>query len=804
MRYRGPLLALFLVSGAASLIYQVLWTRQLTLVVGSSTFAVSAVVTAFMTGLALGARYFGGRADRTPRPLRLYAGLELGIAACALALPLVIRGFAAANPALHEWAAGRAWALPAARLAFSFGVLLIPCTLMGGTLPVLMRFVARAPDQFGRDFGLFYGMNTLGAVTGCVLTGFWFLGSFGLAATNGIAIGANLLLAAAFWWLDGKRAEPERGESAGAQGSTGGAEQAGRELPRPESGPDSGFDARERIVVAVAVLSGFTLLALEVLWTRALVHAMWSTISTFTLVLAVLLLALALGSLLVARLQSRGGAGSAEQVLLWLAVVEALFAGALLAEMPALGNVFATNGFFVFRFGYQTPLAGKVATLFVLLFVPALLGGMVFPLCVQVLGRHMERLGGKLGGIYLWNTLAAAAGALAAGYALIPLAGVAKSYLALAVLHGAVAVGLGLAAASRRRLLWLAALPAVALAAAWMGRAHTRPDLFGDPAMRDPRAGFELLAYREATDATFAVFRHAPTDERFLFINGFAAATVQRSSDYMPMMAHLPLLLHPEPKRVLVIAFGTGQTAGAATLHPIAGLDVVDISRDVFDLAPYFSAANHEVMRDPRTRMHVEDGRNYIEATRGQYDVITSEPMPPKFAHMVNFYSREYYRAARARLTPRGVVCQWLPFHLMSEADAKMITATFVEVFPHSTLWVIRGTGLLVGTMEPVAVPPAELAARLAAPAARAGLPTVREDLARMKFDTREALLRLYGLDAEGLRALATGSPIITDNHPYLEFSPDDTYVTTLQPWQLPIFEAIRQQRAVHPPKIGP
>jgi spermidine synthase len=798
MRERGPLLALFFLSGAASLIYQVLWTRQLTLVVGSSTFAVSAVVTAFMAGLALGARYFGARADRTARPLRLYAALEVGIAACALLLPLAVRAFGALNPALYEWAEGRPWLLAGARLVFSFGLLLAPCTLMGGTLPVLMRFIARAPEQFGRDFGLFYGMNTLGAVTGCLLTGFWLLGRFGLAATSGVAIGVNLLLAAAFLWMDSQSGALGKGkDDAEAQSAQRLAENPVQPSSSTIGGADRVAGGGERTVVAVAVLSGFTLLALEVLWTRALVHAMWSTIATFTLVLAVLLLALATGSFLVARLEASGPSAAPEQLLARLALVELLFTAALLAEMPMLGNLFAANGFFVMRFGYQAPLYGKLATLFVLLFVPATLGGMVFPLCVQALRGRIGGIGGSLGRLYLWNTLAAACGALAAGYGLIPLAGVAYSYLALAVLHGLVAAAIGMVAAPARRLLWLAALPVALIAAVWMGRVHTRPDLFGDPAMRDPRAGFELLAYREATDATFAVFRRAPTDERFLFINGFAAATVQRSSDYMPMMAHLPLLLHPAPQRVLVIAFGTGQTAGAAALHPIERLEVVDISREVFELAPYFSAANHDVLRNPRTRTHVEDGRNFVEAVREQYDVITSEPMPPKFAHMVNFYTREYYRAARARLTPRGVICQWLPFHLMSEADAKMIAATFLEVFPHSTLWVIRGTGLLVGTMEPVAVPPADLAARLRVAA-------VHADMARMKFETEEDLLKLYGLDAPGLRALTAGSPIITDNNPYLEFSPDETYVTTLQPWQLPIFEAIRQQRAAHPPKIGP
>lgn len=766
MPYRPLLLALFLLSGAASLIYQIYWTRLLTLTFGSTTFAVSAVLTSFMTGLALGAWFLGRIADRVRRPLLLYAWIEAGIAALALLLPRVLSGVSALYPALYAAASGQPWMLPAARLLLSFFILLLPCTLIGGTLPVLVRFAARSAERFGRDFGALYGMNTLGAVLGCVLAGFYLLGRFGLATTNLIAVTANLVLAISFWVLDVRVSRSPLSPVEAGQPSP----------PR--------FSWEEKIVVGVAVISGFTLLALEVLWTRALVHALLSTTYSFTAVLATLLLALALGSFLTTRWPAAPGKLADLWLVARLAWVELGFAVVLLAELPLLGQLVIINEFWVVLLGSDWGLLCKFLTAAVMIFIPATLAGMLFPLSTQILSRRLDRVGGSLGRIYLLNTLAAAAGALLAGFVMIPGLGVKNSYVGLAATH--VAVGVTLALISSRRRAWLVALP-VLLGAAFLGaRALDRRDLFGDPRLEIPDLQMELLAYKEAADATFAVYRQQPGDHRYLYINGFVAASAERQSHYMPMMAHLPLLLHPMPRRVLVIAFGTGATAGAATLHPIERLDVVDISRGVFELAPYFAAANHNVLDDARARARVEDGRNFIQASRERYDVITSEPMPPKFATMVNFYTRDYYRAARARLTPDGVICQWVPFHLITADDARMIIRTFLEIFPHASLWVIRGTGLLIGSVEPAALDPAYLAARMS-------VPRVTADLARLEFKSVEDLLKTFALDTAALRTFSAGAPIITDNYPYLEFSSDQPYLLTRG--NLPIYEEIRRLR---------
>lgn len=746
MTQRRWLLVLFFVSGACSLVYQVLWTRLLTLVLGSTTFAVSAVLTAFMTGLALGAYVFGKIADRTPRPLRLYAGLEGGIAACALVLPYALSAISVVYPRLYDLALQHPWTLPLARLVASFFLLLAPCMLMGGTLPVLVRFAARSPNTFGREFSWLYGINTFGAVAGSLLAGFFLLGNLGLSATNYLALGGNLLLAGVFLRLD---------QQAGAVPPS---------APASAEAPPAALTRGERVVVAVAVLSGLTALALEVLWTRALLHALFSTTYSFTVVLATLLLALALGSFLAGRWPVPAGPELERRLIARLVVFELLFSAALLAELPLLGRIVALKNSWAAGLGPDYSLTAKFLIAAVLVFVPATLAGTLFPLSVQVLASRLDRVGVWLGRFYLWNTLAAAAGALLAGYVLVPGLGVRPSYLGIAAVHAVLAVGLGLFV-SRRRLAGLALL--VFLFVSFLaGLSPGRLGLFGNPVLQFPESEMELLDYREATDATFAVYRHRPSGSRFLYINGFSAASVSRAGQYMPMMSHLPLLFHPDPKRVLVIAFGTGSTAGTATLYPVDRIDVVDISPEVYELARYFEDANHGVLHDPRTRAWVEDGRNFVESVDEKFDVVTSEPMPPKFAHMVNFYTRDYYQAVRARLRPGGLVCQWLPFHLMRDEDARMIVRAFIEVFPNSSLWFIRGTGVLLGSIDAPPVPAARLAERMAEPRLRA-------DLERLGFPGPDDLLKTFALDSGTMRIFSRGALLLTDDTPYLEFSGD-------------------------------
>jgi hypothetical protein len=232
----------------------------------------------------------------------------------------------------------------------------------------------------------------------------------------------------------------------------------------------------------------------------------------------------------------------------------------------------------------------------------------------------------------------------------------------------------------------------------------------------------------------------------------------------MAMMTHVPMLLHPDPRRVLVVCFGTGTTAGTVLVHRGARADVVDLNRTVFDFAPYFRDVNRDVARSPRVRLLADDGRNYLLTSRETYDVITAEPMPPGFAGMASLYSREYYLLARERLNPGGVLVQWLPTHLLSERQSLGILRTVQDVFPETTLWSFEDTGIVVARRDAaVRVDLADLRRRLHAPELRA-------DLARLGLADAEDFVDLHVLGPEAVRLVTARAPSVTDDRPWIEF----------------------------------
>jgi len=242
------------------------------------------------------------------------------------------------------------------------------------------------------------------------------------------------------------------------------------------------------------------------------------------------------------------------------------------------------------------------------------------------------------------------------------------------------------------------------------------------------------------------------------------AQYLQWGAGYMPMMTHIPMLLHPDPRRLLVICFGTGATAGAGLLHPGTSVDVVDINPAVFEFAPYFEAANHGVARHARARLILDDGRNFLLTTTERYDVITAEPMPPRFAGVVNLYSKEYYQLARAHLRPGGFVVQWLPMHLTTFIEALRILRTMQDVFPETTLWLHSGTGVIVSRRDlPIEIDLDRFRQAY-------GDDALRADLIRLGVPTPWSFATMHALGPEAIRMATAPFRAITDDFPSLEF----------------------------------
>jgi spermidine synthase len=735
------------------LVYQLLWTRQLTLVLGSTVAAVSIVVATFMAGLGLGSAVAGRNVDRLsgPQLRRVYAGLEAGIVLLALALPLLLR---AATPVLASlYQSGSSGALTPARVAIAALVLLFPTTLMGATLPVLTAAARPRPGRTGRAAGGLYAANTLGAVLGCLATPFVLLPVFGVRRSTFLAAGLNLLAAALVLAARGSRPVEEPLAEGRKQ--------------KPE-----GVEAvRPVVALAVIALSGGGALAHEVAWTRALILLIGPSPYAFAFILAAVIAGIALGSAVVAPFADR-----VRRPALALAVVQVAITVVSFSVTRVIGVLPVPVGELVREYADRmSRLMGlELAGVLGLLLVPSALFGAAFPLAVGLLARSAGP-GQSVGRVYSWNTAGAIAGALLAGFLALPALGAERTLHAAAAVH-ALAGAMALAApAPRGRLRPSAAVVVVGAAlAALLARPAWDPELIsGGPykygayaeqgGVRETLLRGELIYHREGPTATVSVKRVGGTLS--LAVDGKVDATSSADMPTQRLLAHLPLLLHPSPRTVAVIGLGSGVTAGSALTHAVDAVDVVEISPEVVEATAFFRFANNDALADPRLRLTVGDGRNHLLLTDRRYDVIISEPSNPWMAGVSALYTRDFFLMARTRLAPGGLFCQWAHVYNLRLPEFKTVVATFTDAFPHAALFLITEADvLLLGSAEPLPGPEGETLARRMAP------DRIRRDLADVYVHGPFGIAALHALETPALAAWAADAPRHTDDHPFLEF----------------------------------
>jgi spermidine synthase/MFS family permease len=737
---------LFFLSGVAALVYQVVWLRQLVLVVGSTASAVSTVVAVFLAGLGIGAWAFGRLADRSRSPLRLYAYLELGVAVYALLLPGLILATTPTYVALARELAGHPALLTLLRVSLGL-VLLPPTVLMGGSLPALVRAVGTDLERLGGRLGALYAANLAGGVIGSLASGFVLIRELGVEGTTRSAVLLNLVVAALALRLaiDAPAAVPSA----------------------PPGAPTGAWrltDSQRPIAWVAVFLSGFLSLSYEMLWTRALVFSFSSTVYAFALILATFLTGLALGSELFVVLERRRAPPLAA-----LGATQALAGICALCLTPLAARSDQLIALATDRLGMSgwAFLAGSGFAAGAIILLPATLMGVALPLGMRLLVDDVLRSGRRVGLAYLVNTVGSVLGSLLTGFVLIPVLSLKGALLATA----AVQIALAAACLARGDLpagwrqpvaasVALALLPSGALAL-WLLRGPNPFDSWLAPGSGPAPS---IVAHQDGVGASVTVVDY-PDGRRSLRIDGFEAAANSPGGEtgYMPMMAHLPLLLHPDPRQVLVVCFGTGSTAGAVLAHDQARVDVVDINPGVFAYAELFAAANFGVARSPRARLLLDDGRNYLLTGQQRYDVITSEPMPPEFAGVVNLYAREYYELARAHLRPGGLLVQWLPFHLVTLQETVDILKTVQSVFPQTTLWLHSSTGIIVAGLDPIEIDGAGVEQALSRE-------PLRSRLERLGVRDLLDLADLHALGPASIRAATRNAGIITDDRPSLEF----------------------------------
>ena len=674
---------MFLASGCAALIYEVVWFHLLRLVIGASAMSVGIVLASFMGGMFLGSLYFARFVPPDRHPLRVYAMLEIGIGIFGVLMPLILPAARFVYVGLFGYGAMGI----ALRGVVAIVLLLPPTALMGATLPAVARRYSHGRTGMSNLAGL-YAANTAGAVLGCLLSAFYLLAVWDVWVATGTA--AVLNFGIGWFALRSARSSPHRAAAAVARATSAGSGAGGDAAARPLA-----IESANPVVRAVylaSALSGMTALGAQVIWTRLLTLLFGATVYAFAIILAVFLAGLGIGSAWAARMLRRrlhpvrGLAFSQLGLLPCLLLAAALLAVVLpYASPPALTPLTALHGLHVLR-------AVSV------ILPSAILWGMSFPLALAAAGTGHSDTGKSSGYVYASNTVGAIVGALAVSFWAIPAFGTrwAQQALVVAAAVSAAAlfrvielapVGSALSPSPRRSRLspvWVLALGVVAAAflpgLSKVFLAHGRYIWWVDARDRYPFVS-------EGAASTVAV-HVAPDGYRNFHVSGRVEASNNPNDMRLQrLLGHLSALAHPHPESVLVVGMGAGVTAGALSIHPeVKRIVICEIEPRVVGAANQFGPENYEVLKNPKVEVVFDDARHFLATTREKFDVITSDPIHPWVRGNSILFSREYYAIVGVRLKPGGLVMQWVLFYETSELAIRIQMQTFMDAFPNKTI----------------------------------------------------------------------------------------------------------------------
>jgi spermidine synthase len=736
---RGAVLALFVASGAAGLIYQVVWSRELVLVFGNTTQAVATIVTAFMAGLGFGSLAGGRLADTSARPLRLYGAVELAVAGMAALLPFVFEGLAGLYRGLWPSLVEHPVQLTAVRCALALAAVAPATFLMGMTLPLLTRHLVRTLDEAGARLGELYAANTAGAMAGTLLGGFVLIEFLGLRLTSYVAVALNLLAGV------GARLLSRRFEA----GRAGGASPAGPSGRPPRPQVPRSFLPRRRAVLAATFVSGLVALALEVLWTRMLAEGTGSSIYIFTTILAIFLLGIALGSALYRRLsrprdERLGTLGACLAGVGVLAQATVVLGSGVVGQVPFFVRTVVVLLPATVLMGYAFPLAGRLAT------------------------PSAAAAGGSVGLLYAANTAGSILGSFGAAFVLAGTLGTNGSVLLLGGLNllvGAalmVAEPVGRVRVARLAGVGMAVLAVVGLAASSLDLPVTRTRT--ENTLR--QTGLPVTHGEDELATVDTV--GGPAAGRRLLVGGVGMTSLTVDTK---LMGYLSKAYRPQARDFLVIAFGMGSTYRSG-LQVGMRTDAVELSPTVPSRMPVFFPDAERFLDHPDGRVIVSDGRNYVRLSRDRYDLIAVDPAPPiESAGSVVLYTHEFLTEGKDRLRDGGVFMLWMPYALPLD-DFKEHVRTFASVFGHVRLLLSPGRHgvFMFGSDAPLRLEEPAIRQVLGSEAAVRDLNDVPDHPPTDADGWVRAIRRAEWLADEQVRAFAGSGPRITDDRPRSEY----------------------------------
>jgi spermidine synthase len=747
-RFLPLLLLLFAGSGCSALIYEIVWYQLLQLVIGSTVISLGVLLATFMGGLCLGSmalpriRSLAGR-----HPLRVYALVEMGIGICGIlvlfGMPLVDRVYVAA--------VGHGFPAMLLRAVVAAACLLPPTVLMGASLPAASRWLRATPEGVSW-MGLLYGGNTVGAVFGCLLAGFYLLRVYDMATATLVAAAINGAVALIGFGMASRTPH-----------------QAGAEEP-PATPPAAEAAPRSGAVYVTIALSGACALGAEVVWTRLLGLLLGATVYTFSIILAVFLAGLGIGSGVAAALVR--GVARPRVAIGWC---QMLLAGAVAWTAYMLANslpywpinpLLSTSPWYTF----QIDLARSIWAIL----PAALLWGASFPLALAAVASRGRDAGRMVGGIYAANTAGAIVGALAFSMFLIPAVGTQGCERAL-ILLSALSALFALAPPLRPKpgvLLLAAAVVAAVFLAMSVSGVPSMLIAYGRRITISANSS-QILYAGEGMNASIAISRWNDGAVQFHVSGKVEASTEPYDMRLQRMLGHMPALLHPNPRSVLVVGFGAGVTAGSFVLHPeVKRIVICEMERMIPPVATrFFGKENNHVLHDPRVEMVYDDARHFVLTTREKFDVITSDPIHPWVKGSATLYSKEYFELVKQHLNPGGIVTQWVPLYESDLSTVKSELATFFDVFPSGTVWGNDTAGggydtVLLGQAEATRIDVDQLQEKLERPDQARVAASMRE----VGFGSAIALLSTYAGQGRDLRSWLADAEINLDSNLRLQY----------------------------------
>ena len=765
-------------SGISCLVYELVWSRYLTLIFGASVYAVACVLACFMLGLALGSWLLGKLADLDDPPdnrrsTNLLIGLAIGIGIYGMISPWLFSGIREWTTLIFQNGYPGELLKNMIRISLAMMVLIIPTFLMGGTFPVMIKLFHRLRgldiQSVGAEVATLYSINTFGGVVGAFLTGFCFIRFWGLQNTIYFAGLLNFISAGLVYLCFRDQTVPANKTKQNKIG------------PAPPI-LENRLYSKKMIYVALAAftLSGFTSLGYEVFWTKILTFFFRDSIYDFSIVLTAFLTGIVIGSFLCGKLLA-----PRKNPLLLLGFTEILIGiGSLcslflIGRLPYMASFLQSMSQLYAKFGDGYWFIATVARFgyaFLVMLIPTILLGATFPLVSMIVAGDSKKLGRTIGMMNGMNTLGATVGSLLAGFVLTVWLGIQISIIFLTVIN----IGIGIILCSlapfrnfklKTLILSISILIPVLIIMVLPPWDKVRMSTNVLEPNQPVNQMLSILYYHEDAYGITSVTEFKPRQIKILTTNRLYS---QNTSAMMGLEDHrrlgyIPVLLHKNPQSALVIGLGAGVSLRGVSESKLNSIDCVEISQGVMEAARYFSPENHHILANPKIHFIVDDGRNYLSISHQKYDVIIGDILFPMSSGSSNMFSREYFSLCKKHLQPEGLMCQWLPVHQLSLAELKTIIKTFKTVFPHTSLWYgMIGSSVpvigCIGTQSKLAIDFESLQKKYQDP-------IFVKNLREANLDTPAIFLSNFIMEGAAIDSLTMDQIVNTDDHPIIEFS---------------------------------